>query len=74
MGIHVPASGPTQEGIVSNCNKYAQALNGIGCYDFAIQQGITQAQLYALNGVLGSGGVNCGTACRAQEWYCVGVS
>lgn len=64
----------TQTGIVSNCNKYAITSDGIGCYDFAIQNNITPAQLYAWNTVLGVNGVNCGTQLWAKEWYCVGVS
>ncbi|KAL2066090.1 hypothetical protein VTL71DRAFT_2161 [Oculimacula yallundae] len=71
---HVTAPGPTQSGIVSNCNKYATPLNGMGCYDFATQQGITEAQLYSWNPALGVNGANCGTAFWAQEYYCVGVS
>ncbi|CZS88472.1 uncharacterized protein RAG0_00214 [Rhynchosporium agropyri] len=70
----VTAPGPTQTGIVSNCNKFATPLNGIGCFDFATQQGITQAQLYTWNPVLGTNGANCGTSFWAQEYYCVGVS
>ncbi|KAH0366144.1 hypothetical protein KCU65_g5538, partial [Aureobasidium melanogenum] len=64
---------PVQTGIAANCNKYATPV-GVGCYDFATQQGITQAQLYTWNPVLGTNGVNCGTAFWAQEYYCVGVS
>lgn len=69
----ITAPGPTQTGIVTNCNKYAEAGGGIGCYDFATQNMITPAQLYAWNGVLGPNGENCGSAFLAQEWYCVGV-
>lgn len=70
----VTAPGPTQSGIVSNCNKFAEATGGIGCYDFATQNGITPAQLYQWNAVLGSNGENCGSEFWANEWYCVGVS
>jgi hypothetical protein len=70
----VSAPGPTQTGIVKTCNKFAQATGGIGCYDFATQNGITADQLYAWNSVLGSAGANCGTAFWANEWYCVGVA
>lgn len=62
-----------QTGIAANCNKYATPV-GVGCYDFATQQGITQAQLYTWNPALGTNGANCGTAFWAQEYYCVGVS
>ncbi|THY54577.1 hypothetical protein D6C97_05682 [Aureobasidium pullulans] len=64
---------PVQTGIAANCNKYATPV-GVGCYDFATQQGITQAQLYTWNPALGTNGANCGTAFWAQEYYCVGVS
>ncbi|MCJ1269693.1 hypothetical protein MMC22_009585 [Lobaria immixta] len=72
--IAITAPGPTQTGIISICNKYAEALDGIGCYDFATQNGITPAQLYAWNNVLGPNGENCGSSFFGQEWYCVGVS
>ena len=65
----VTAPGPTQTGIAANCNQFAQATGGIGCYDFATQHKITPDQLYAWNTVLGSGGANCGTAFWANEWY-----
>lgn len=68
------APGPTQTGIVSTCNKYAEATGGVGCYDFATANGITPAQLYAWNTVLGADGANCGTLFWANEWYCVGSS
>lgn len=67
------APGPTQTGIISSCNKFAAAPDGMGCYDFATLNGITQAQLYAWNTVLGANGANCGTAFWSKEYYCVGV-
>ncbi|TEY30753.1 hypothetical protein BOTCAL_0847g00020 [Botryotinia calthae] len=70
----VTAPGPTQSGIVSNCNKYDTPTGGIGCYDFATEHNITPAQLYAWNPSLGANGANCGTLFWAQEYYCVGVS
>jgi hypothetical protein len=70
----VSPPGPTQSGIINTCNKYAQATSGIGCEDFAAQNGITPKQLYAWNRVLGPNGENCGTSLWANEWYCVGVS
>lgn len=70
----VTAPGPTQTGIVANCNKFSQAPSGSGCWDMAHNNGITTDQLYAWNAVLGVAGANCGTAFWANEWYCVGVS
>ncbi|ORY61421.1 uncharacterized protein BCR38DRAFT_487174 [Pseudomassariella vexata] len=70
----VTAPGPTQTGIVASCNKFAEATGGIGCYDFAVANGITTAQLYAWNAVLGDNGENCGTLFWAEEYYCIGVS
>jgi LysM repeat protein len=69
----VTAPGPTQTGIVSDCNKYAEAISGDSCHAFATRNGITDANLYAWNAVLGSSGQNCGTSLWAQEWYCVGI-
>src|ERR1700722_7494274 len=59
---------------ISTCNKYAEATGGIGCSYFAAQDGITPAQLYAWNSVLGTSGENCGSSFWANEWYCVRVS
>jgi LysM repeat protein len=70
----VTAPGPTQTGIVSNCNAFAQAISGDSCDAFAQRNSITDANLYAWNSVLGSSGQNCGTSLWAQEWYCVGIS
>ncbi|KAI2465892.1 hypothetical protein F4781DRAFT_374999 [Annulohypoxylon bovei var. microspora] len=70
----VTAPGATQTGIVSNCNKFAEATPGQGCFDFAAANGITTTQLYAWNTVLGPNGANCGTMLWGNEWYCVGVS
>ncbi|KAI1080828.1 hypothetical protein F5B20DRAFT_570266 [Whalleya microplaca] len=70
----VTAPGPTQSGIVSQCNKFAEATSGIGCYDFAAQYSITLVQLYQWNTVLGPNGENCGTLFYANEWYCIGIS
>lgn len=72
--VRVTAPGPTQTGIVASCNKYAEATGGIGCYDFATNNGITPTQLYTWNPVLGSNGENCGSSFWADEYYCVGVS
>lgn len=70
----VTAPGPTQTGIVKNCNKYAEAISGDSCDTFAKRNGITSASLYAWNKVLGTNGANCGTLLLAQEYYCIGVS
>ncbi|OCL06228.1 carbohydrate-binding module family 50 protein [Glonium stellatum] len=70
----VTAPGPTQSGIASNCNKFAQAQSGGSCSGFAQSNGITTAQLYAWNPILGSNGGNCNSNFWANEWYCVGVS
>lgn len=68
------APGPTQAGIVSNCNKFAESISGLGCYDFAIAVGVTPSQLYVWNPVLGVDGANCSSELWAKEYYCVGVS
>jgi hypothetical protein len=70
----VVAPGPTQTGISANCNKYATPASGQGCYDFAVAQGITPANLYTWNSVLGANGENCGSSFWFGEYYCVGVS
>ncbi|KAF7536115.1 hypothetical protein G7054_g4838 [Neopestalotiopsis clavispora] len=68
------APGPTQSGIVSNCAKYAAAQAGDVCSAFASRNGISTAQLYSWNAVLGSSGQNCGTSLWASEYYCIGTS
>ncbi|KAK1675198.1 LysM domain-containing protein, partial [Colletotrichum godetiae] len=70
----VTAPGPTQTGITSSCNKYAEAISGDVCSVFASRNNITTAQLYAWNSVLGSSGENCAGSMWADEYYCVGVS
>lgn len=70
----VTAPGPTQTGIISTCNKYAEAVSGDGCETFASEHGITATQLYAWNPVLGTNGANCSTQLWVQEYYCVGVA
>ncbi|KAI1212568.1 uncharacterized protein F4807DRAFT_450236 [Annulohypoxylon truncatum] len=72
--VGVGAPGPTQTGIAANCDKFAEAVPGQGCYDFAAANGVTAAQLYAWNKVLGANGENCSTMLWGGEWYCVGVS
>jgi hypothetical protein len=39
----VAAPGPTQTGVISTCNKFAESIPGKGCYDFAVTAGITPA-------------------------------
>ncbi|KAF2036026.1 hypothetical protein EK21DRAFT_83752 [Setomelanomma holmii] len=70
----VSAPGPTQSGIVASCNGFAKPPAGTGCYDFATQNGITPAQLYQWNTVLGPNGENCGTEFFGEDYYCVKVS
>ncbi|SPQ21516.1 05f4d12e-4c34-47ca-9eeb-bd15fa2afc2d [Thermothielavioides terrestris] len=70
----VTAPGPTQTGIAPTCNKFAVANAGDTCDAFARANGITPAQLYAWNSVLGLNGENCATSFWAKEYYCVGVS
>ncbi|KAH8680676.1 hypothetical protein BX600DRAFT_444897 [Xylariales sp. PMI_506] len=65
---------PTQSGIISTCNKYNNAVSGDYCSEFASNNGITTAQLYAWNPILGPNGENCATLFQANVDYCVGVS
>jgi hypothetical protein len=69
----VTAPGPTQSGIASNCNKFAQAQKDDGCSVFASRNQISPTQLYNWNPVLGIDGANCGSSLWKDEWYCVGV-
>ncbi|TGJ81577.1 hypothetical protein E0Z10_g7210 [Xylaria hypoxylon] len=66
--------GPTQSGIAGNCNKYAAAVAGDACDVFAARNGITAAQLYAWNKVLGANGENSASSLWAMEYCCVGIS
>lgn len=68
-----PAPGPTQSGIISTCSKYLMANPGGSCPVFANRAGITTAQLYAWNKVLGNNGQNCATSFWGNTYYCVGV-
>ncbi|KAK9772777.1 hypothetical protein AB5N19_03209 [Seiridium cardinale] len=70
----ITPAGPTQTGIALSCNKYAAAASGDSCSGFATKNGITVAQLYTWNTVLGANGANCATMFWANEYYCVGVS
>ncbi|KAM0816485.1 hypothetical protein AB5N19_02287 [Seiridium cardinale] len=60
--------GPTQMGISSSCNLYAEPISGDDCYDFATRYGITLDQFYELNPAVGE----C-VKFWAGEAYCVGV-
>lgn len=68
-----PAPGPTQSGIISTCNKYLMANPGGSCPVFANRAGISTAQLYAWNSVLGNNGQNCQSSFWGNTYYCVGV-
>lgn len=70
----VAAPGPTQSGISPKCNKYAAAISGDTCTAFAARNGITTANLYAWNAVLGANGSQCASSFWANEYYCIGVS
>lgn len=66
---------PTQpNSIISNCNEYAQAVDGDYCYIFASEHDITTDELYAWNTVLGAAGADCGTEFWLDYYYCIGVS
>ncbi|OBT78531.1 hypothetical protein VF21_01031 [Pseudogymnoascus sp. 05NY08] len=71
-GVVTPT--PIQDGVISTCNKFAKAASGEYCSLFAGNNGITTAQLYLWNTVLGSNGQNCDSSFWADEYYCVGVS
>jgi hypothetical protein len=49
-------------------------VSGGNCNDFATENDITTAQLYAWNPVLGANGENCATLFEDNVDYCVGVS
>jgi chitinase len=68
-----PAPGPTQSGIISTCSTYLKANQGGTCPVFASRAGISTAQLYAWNSVLGNNGQNCASSFWGDTYYCVGV-
>lgn len=70
-GVDSKAPSPTQTGIVDGCTKYDQPQAGHGCEMFASDHGITPAQLYAWNGVLGPNGADCGTQLFLGYYYCI---
>lgn len=65
---------PTQSGIISSCNKYAEAVSGDFCSEFAPANDMSTDQLYAWNTILGANGANCNMEFQANTYYCVGVS
>lgn len=65
---------PVQSGISPQCNVYQKAASQEYCSEFAPKYGITTAQLYAWNPVLGADGANCATLFQVGVYYCVGVS
>jgi LysM repeat protein len=65
---------PTQVGIVSNCNQYAQAQSGDYCSKFASENNISPGDLYQWNTILGAGGANCTSMFWSGYYYCIGVS
>ncbi|ETS74812.1 hypothetical protein PFICI_13296 [Pestalotiopsis fici W106-1] len=70
----VAAPDPNQAGnAIASCSAYAQAQSGDWCTAFADRNGVTYANLYAWNSVLGSNGENCGGSFWSGYWYCVAV-
>ncbi|KAF2207641.1 carbohydrate-binding module family 50 protein [Cercospora zeae-maydis SCOH1-5] len=68
-----PTPTPIQPGTPSNCSRYGQANPGGTCAAFAQRFGISLANLYRWNPVLGSNGQNCQGSFWAGYYYCVGV-
>lgn len=64
----------TQFGIAEDCNAFVRANAGDICYDTALENRITLAQLSMWNPVLGPDGKDCPTQFLAGYSYCVGVS
>ncbi|EFX05908.1 peptidoglycan-binding protein [Grosmannia clavigera kw1407] len=62
---------PTQSGIVSSCDQYAQAASGDTCSSFAADHDITASDLYQWNKQLGTDGTNCSTEFWAGYYYCI---
>jgi chitinase len=63
---------PIQPGVISTCNKYEKTNpGGAKCDKFAARIGVSTAQLYAWNSVLGPNGENCGTKFVGDTYYCV---
>ncbi|KAK8130344.1 LysM domain-containing protein [Apiospora kogelbergensis] len=57
--------------LAGGCTKYDQPELGDGCEKFASDHGITPADLYAWNSVLGSRGDNCGSQFFLGYYYCI---
>lgn len=70
----MPTPTPQHEGTVSNCNKWAMAVSGSGCWQLANDAGIDTSLFYQWNPVLGASGENCGNMIWPDYYYCVGVS
>lgn len=69
-----PTPSPMQDhSIAYNCTAFALALPGEYCALFAERHGVSPADLYAWNAVLGRQGVACGSMFWAGYYYCVGV-
>ncbi|KAK6438099.1 hypothetical protein LTR95_005702 [Oleoguttula sp. CCFEE 5521] len=65
---------PRQDGTISTCNKFTKSNPDGYCTAFAPNNGISLAQLYAWNPVLGYQGQYCSTKFLGSEYYCTGVS
>ncbi|MCJ1307825.1 hypothetical protein MMC25_001473 [Agyrium rufum] len=61
---------PTQAGMVTNCNKFQEAVSGDGCYSIATSNDITLADFELWNPAVGQ---NC-AGLFAGYYYCVAVS
>ena len=72
-GSTAAAPSPSQSGISSHCNKYAQAKSGDYCVKFAQDNSVT-TELYAWNPVLGSGGDACDKQFWTSYYYCISDS
>ncbi|KAF7131457.1 hypothetical protein CNMCM5793_004682 [Aspergillus hiratsukae] len=59
--------GPTQTGVVANCQQWYVARAGDTCYDIAATYGITLDEFYAWNPAVGS---DC-SGLQASDAYCV---
>ncbi|ERS99793.1 hypothetical protein HMPREF1624_03158 [Sporothrix schenckii ATCC 58251] len=67
----MPPPSPTQDGIATTCDTYAQANAGDSCSAFATIHKISPADLFKWNTVLGAGGADCPTELWAGYYYCV---
>ncbi|GKZ33625.1 hypothetical protein AbraIFM66950_003534 [Aspergillus brasiliensis] len=74
VGVAVPSPILDNNAIPGNCDLYAAAVIGEYCSVFATEHGITAAELYAWNPVLGTDGADCGTEFQANVYYCIGVN